>query len=153
MYCPKCGTQNDDNAFRCTKCGIVLQQSAPKKKSNTAVIVLVVAGAAIGLFIFLAILAAIAIPAFLDYRTKADNAMAQTELTNACHAAAAFFLEHPDKSVTIDDLKKEGLALNPDIELSIENGSEGALSMRARHKKGNKVYVADRDCAIQEIRP
>ena len=25
MYCPKCGTQNDDNAFRCVKCGEVIQ--------------------------------------------------------------------------------------------------------------------------------
>ncbi|MHC4085648.1 MAG: zinc ribbon domain-containing protein [Planctomycetota bacterium] len=25
MYCPKCGTQNDDNAFRCIKCGEVIQ--------------------------------------------------------------------------------------------------------------------------------
>jgi hypothetical protein len=25
MYCPKCGTQNDDNAFRCVKCGEIIQ--------------------------------------------------------------------------------------------------------------------------------
>ena len=25
MYCPKCGTQNDDNAFKCVQCGEVLQ--------------------------------------------------------------------------------------------------------------------------------
>ena len=25
MYCPKCGTQNDDNAFRCIKCGGIIQ--------------------------------------------------------------------------------------------------------------------------------
>ena len=25
MYCPRCGTQNDDNAFRCIKCGEVIQ--------------------------------------------------------------------------------------------------------------------------------
>ena len=25
MYCPKCGTQNDDNNYRCIKCGHVLQ--------------------------------------------------------------------------------------------------------------------------------
>jgi hypothetical protein len=25
MYCRKCGTQNDDNAFNCIKCGEVLQ--------------------------------------------------------------------------------------------------------------------------------
>ena len=26
MYCRKCGTQNDDNAHLCIKCGEVLQQ-------------------------------------------------------------------------------------------------------------------------------
>ena len=25
MYCPQCGTQNDDNAFRCVKCNEVIQ--------------------------------------------------------------------------------------------------------------------------------
>jgi hypothetical protein len=28
MFCPSCGTENDDNAYRCVKCGIVLQQAA-----------------------------------------------------------------------------------------------------------------------------
>lgn len=25
MYCPKCGKPNDDNAYRCTTCGEVIQ--------------------------------------------------------------------------------------------------------------------------------
>ncbi|MBN2183131.1 MAG: DUF4190 domain-containing protein [Sedimentisphaerales bacterium] len=25
MYCPKCGTKNDDNAFRCVSCGEIIQ--------------------------------------------------------------------------------------------------------------------------------
>jgi len=25
MFCPKCGTQNDDNNYRCTKCGQIIQ--------------------------------------------------------------------------------------------------------------------------------
>jgi hypothetical protein len=25
MFCPKCGTQNDDNAYRCVKCGETVQ--------------------------------------------------------------------------------------------------------------------------------
>src|SRR5947207_12545865 len=29
MYCKKCGTQNEDNAYKCVKCGEVLQQVAP----------------------------------------------------------------------------------------------------------------------------
>jgi Interferon-induced transmembrane protein len=39
MYCKKCGSQNDDNAFKCIKCGEVLQQVsavgvAPGKINN-----------------------------------------------------------------------------------------------------------------------
>ena len=29
MYCSKCGSENDDNAFKCVKCGEVLQGVAP----------------------------------------------------------------------------------------------------------------------------
>ena len=29
MYCSKCGTENDDNAFKCVKCGEVLQRVTP----------------------------------------------------------------------------------------------------------------------------
>ncbi len=86
MYCPKCGKKNDENAYKCAKCGTIIQ---PGKKSNTAVIVLVIAGIAVGLLIFIAILAAIAIPSFVNYRAKARDAMAQAEVKNACTAAAA----------------------------------------------------------------
>lgn len=29
MYCPKCGHQNDGNAFRCVKCGEIIQKIGP----------------------------------------------------------------------------------------------------------------------------
>jgi hypothetical protein len=29
MFCPKCGQQNDDNAYKCTKCGQILQGPPP----------------------------------------------------------------------------------------------------------------------------
>jgi len=153
MYCQKCGKKNDDNAYKCTKCGTIIQQVPTEKKSNTAVIVLVIAGIAIGLFIFIGILAAIAIPSFVNYQAKARNAVAQAEIKNACNAAAAFFAEHPDKTITLDDLKEKGVVANPDVELAIENGTMESLSMRAKHVKGNKIYVVDRNCHIQEIQP
>lgn len=30
MFCPKCGTQNDDNNHRCTSCGSLLHDPEPK---------------------------------------------------------------------------------------------------------------------------
>ncbi len=29
MFCPKCGTYNDDNAYKCAQCGAVLHQALP----------------------------------------------------------------------------------------------------------------------------
>ena len=153
MYCPKCGTQNDDNAYKCTKCGIILHQVPAGKKTNTAIVVLVIAGIALVFFAVAGILAAIAIPAFLDFQVKGRNAMAKAEVTNACHAAAAFFMEHPDKTITLAALKEQGVTGNTDIDVSIENGTMNSLSIHARHKKGNRAYVADKNCDIQEIRP
>ena len=157
MYCPKCGTQNDDNAFKCIKCGTIIQQvpltTVPVKKSNTAVIVLAIIGGVIGLFMVIGILAAIAIPQFSAYRERAYNAQARTEIQTACNAATSFFIDHPDKIITLDDLKERGVSTHPGIELIIENGTKENLIVRAKHEKGKKIYIADQNCNIQEINP
>jgi Tfp pilus assembly protein PilE len=153
MYCPKCGAKNDDNAYKCTKCGIVIQGGVAKKKTNTAVIVLIVAAAALVFFAIIGILAAIAIPSFVNQQARVRNVMAQTEVRNACHAAAEFFMDHPREAITLAALQERGIGANPDIEVSIENGTMSGLSIRARHKKGNKMYVVDKNCDIREIRP
>jgi Tfp pilus assembly major pilin PilA len=153
MYCQKCGTKNDDNAYKCTRCGIVIQGGAAKKKTNAAIIVLIVAAAALVFFAVIGILAAIAIPQFAHQRTRAANVMAQTEVRNACYAAAEFFMDYPYKAVTLAALQERGIGANPDIEVFIENGTMNGLSIRVRHKKGNKGYVADKNCDVREIQP
>jgi Tfp pilus assembly major pilin PilA len=91
MYCPKCGTQNDDNAYKCTACGIILQRVAREKKSNTAVIVVViVVAAALVFFAVAGILAAIAIPAYLDYTVKSKV----SEVADAFDALAQAVVEY-----------------------------------------------------------
>jgi hypothetical protein len=35
MYCPKCGTENDDNAFRCIKCSEIIQPVPPAATVTT----------------------------------------------------------------------------------------------------------------------
>jgi uncharacterized membrane protein YvbJ len=37
LYCPKCGTYNDDNAYKCVKCGTVVQQGAGVPPSQSTV--------------------------------------------------------------------------------------------------------------------
>jgi uncharacterized membrane protein YvbJ len=37
MFCKKCGEQNDDNAYKCVKCGEVLQQAAQSQQPAASV--------------------------------------------------------------------------------------------------------------------
>ena len=38
MFCPKCGTPNDDNAWKCVQCQTILQQSSPVASGPPVVI-------------------------------------------------------------------------------------------------------------------
>jgi Tfp pilus assembly protein PilE len=107
MYCPKCGTQHDDNAYKCTKCGIILHPVPAGKKNNTTIIVLVIAGIALVFFAVVGILAAIAIPAYLDYTVKSKitevtagmDALAQA--ASEYHASLGYF---PAQNYSFNDL-------------------------------------------------
>jgi type IV pilus assembly protein PilA len=91
MYCPKCGTQNDDNAYKCTTCGIILQRISPEKKSDTAIIVVVIVVASAFVFFAVAgILAAIAIPAYLDYTVKSKISEVADAFDALAEAAAEY---------------------------------------------------------------
>ena len=108
MYCPKCGTQNDDNAYKCTTCGIILQRISPEKKSNTAVIVVViVVASAFVFFAVVGILAAIAIPAYLDYSTKAKISEVADAFDVLAEAAVEYHAntgQFPEQNYSLDNL-------------------------------------------------
>ncbi|MDO8677798.1 MAG: CD225/dispanin family protein [Acidobacteriota bacterium] len=42
MYCRKCGTQNDDNAYKCVRCSELLQAVALKQIDNNLVLAIFV---------------------------------------------------------------------------------------------------------------
>lgn len=42
MFCRKCGTPNDDNAYKCVRCGDLLQSAAPRKIDNSLALAIVV---------------------------------------------------------------------------------------------------------------
>ncbi len=75
MYCFQCGTQNSDDALKCIHCGTVIQQiTTPRvivKKNNTTMIVLIIAGVLFVVVAIMGILAAIAVPAYVDFTRKA----------------------------------------------------------------------------------
>ena len=42
MFCRKCGTPNDDNAFKCTRCGEILQSVPATKIDNNLALAIIV---------------------------------------------------------------------------------------------------------------
>ena len=155
MYCPECGTQNDDNAFKCVKCGIIIQQvPVPPpihvKQSNTAVVILAICGGAFALIAVIGILAAIAIPNFIAYRQKALDGQTEAVLYDACSEARAYFLEYASDNVSYEILAERGVIIPPEIEFHIEDSTRENLTMTARHIRGHKTLVSDKECNIVE---
>jgi Tfp pilus assembly major pilin PilA len=155
MFCPKCGSPNDDNAFKCVQCGTVVQAVPPPvvsvKQSNAPIIIIVIVVGFFFLISIIGILAAIAIPQFMSYRVKAYDGMAYTTLQNACSTANEILLKNPNEMVTLEALIQEGLTIPPGVEITIEDGSAQNLTIRSHHQKGRKTYFINIYCNIQEL--
>ena len=144
MYCPKCGTQNEDNNFKCINCGTIIQQipqaNVPVLASSTAGVILAIVGGIFFLIMIIGILAAIAIPQFNAYRTRSYNASAQADLMNAITAQEAFYIDHDTYTDSIEELEKTyGLFVNQDVTLQITKGNKDGYTMMAFNKNGNKL--------------
>jgi type IV pilus assembly protein PilA len=145
MYCPKCGTQNDDNAFKCIRCGTIIQKIPGRvvtlKKSNTAVIVLVIIVSAFIVFMIIGILAAIAIPQFSAYRTRSYNSEAQADMRNLAIAEEAYYVDYSTYTSSVSALSGTyGYMPSSNVNVSLE-GTEIGYTITAYHASGNKTYV------------
>jgi Tfp pilus assembly protein PilE len=147
--------KNDPNSLKCVKCGNVIRQTPEKSASSSgskALIIVVVVVA--GLFVLIAvigILAAIAIPQFVSYRQRAYEVQTQAMLESACHSAHSFFLDYPDEIVTLDDLWEPDAETSPMVEIAVLDGTRENLMIQASHTNSGTIYIADKDCYIQEI--
>lgn len=155
MYCPKCGAHNDDNNFKCIKCASIIQSLTvspiPVKETNPVAIVLWIVVPLV-VIAMLGVLAAIAIPAYLGYQTKARENIARANVLAACYSVQELFSQNPNKVITNEDLEKQGF-IRPDMEILIKQGTRDNLLITARHIKGKKVYSVDKDCVVSEVTP
>jgi len=114
--------------------------------NNVAVVLVPIAVIAI-----LAILAAIAIPQFVSYRQRSFDLKAKHEIQDACARGMAFFSARPEiTEIAPEDFLDAGLIRSPDVELMLLDGRRETFSLSAKHKKGRKLYLTDKQCTLTE---
>ena len=109
--------------------------------SGSAAVIAIVA--AVGFIFITGILAAIAIPQFAAYRTRAFNIAAQKDLTNAATAQEAFYVDYKTYADSIDKLTgaSYGLQISKGVDLTIHFADAERYMMTASHERGNENYM------------
>jgi len=90
------------------------------------------------------ILAAIAIPQFSAYRTRAKNSAANADLRNACTAQEAYYVDYQTYATDVDALTVQyGLYLSDGVTISIDSNNTTANTyvMTAWHSEGDQSYT------------
>ena len=96
MFCSQCGTANPDTVSLCAKCGYPLTQNAPLagKKSSSLPILLIIGAVLFAFLTIVGILAAIAIPSFLEFQERATVARAKSDMRSMATAIEAYYVDN-----------------------------------------------------------
>ncbi len=96
------------------------------------------------------ILAAIAIPNFVQYRQRAYNSAAQADCKNAYTSAQAYFTDYPayTGNMSFAALTMAGFRPTTAVSSTAVTGSMGNLSMTFSHAKGTLAYTVNAEGTI-----
>jgi type IV pilus assembly protein PilA len=89
------------------------------------------------------ILAAIAIPQFVYYKTEGFNTAAKEDLKSMSTAAHAFFSDSPNGTVTTTILQTYGYSPTANVTPVVTTGTVTGLAMTAVHASGTTTYSID----------
>ena len=122
----------------------MLQELTKKHEKGFTLIELMIVIAIIG------ILAAIAIPNFINYRKRSYNTAANADTKNLYTASQAYFTDNPDgASTTLSHYKDYGFRQTAKVTVAVVGaGSQGAFSANTYHNAGNRTYHVNTDGAI-----
>jgi len=71
-------------------------------------------------------------------------------LRDACMAAMRQAIKNPGEAVTLEKLREGGYSVPEALELTVLDGTWHSFGMSARHRKGGKTFVADKQCRVVE---
>jgi prepilin-type N-terminal cleavage/methylation domain len=93
------------------------------------------------------ILAAIAIPQFMQYRIRAYNSAANADAKNAYTAAQAYFIDNPAGSPGLAGITTTGYNQTKDVN-AVVAGAISTLSITVNHTSGNSTFTVNQDGKI-----
>ena len=122
----------------------MLQKLTRKNEEGFTLIELMIVIAIIG------ILAAIAIPNFINYRKRSYNTAANADIKNLYTSAQAYFTDNPDgATTTLTVYKSYGFRQTSKVTCAVVGaGSQGSFSANTYHNAGNKTYHVNTDGGI-----
>ena len=104
--------------------------------------------------LIIGILAAIAIPAFLGQREKAQDAGAKTQARNAASAMEAIYTD--DQNYGTGDMLAEAQAVEPtlgteNITVTVTGADEAGYTITAAHATTGQTFTLEKDAATSTI--
>ena len=87
------------------------------------------------------LLTIIAMPNFINYRKRADNAAANTDIKNLYTAAQAYFNDNPNGIINLNSLKSCGFRQASYVTVTVAASTESSFEATAYHNSGDRTYT------------